>query len=664
MKKEKINKVFNTTSIVFGIIILLIGITIGILISSHSSFAIDTSNLKYGDLDCDGSVTSADLVTVARATAGIINLTEQQKIVADVNLDGKVDKEDEYILAKYVSNYEGITLPYVGTTTEIKYGDVDLNGSITSSDGVLLARYLENKESLTDKQKLNADVNLDGKIDDCDKKALAEYLSGKGNLPSIEMATPSNATASNATSSNATSANASTNDNVLYLHKIQFIDEKEEYKAGDNIKIEISTSGACNTSGNIYIIGKNKGKKYTLNVKTINNEKIITIPEDIISDEYIINEALLFGLNSNNTEFSKQFKNTEGTINSSVLIIKNETKKSEIPLELYDFDLESKEVKIGETLKITFKASEPLYGMTLKFKSEKGNEFSADISKYYTNYDPKFMIPSNVMPDDYVISSITIINAQDSVTYTKGDNLKFDIKLTIKDTNKKVYSYLNKEIDERILNEIYNYKEGSTINIDANDNSIISAELFNVLKGTSKDLVIEYQGNKITFCGKNISNPKSIDVSMTIDKIKENDELLEYVDEGIIINLSSNGNLPGKATYKIYATEEIKESLGNKNIYLYYYDETNKNFNLIQTNVKLNDNYYELNINHNSKYILTKKKIESQYVVKESNNIVDFQNNNTTNILLIIGGIILILVVLIIIILLKRSRNLQKNKGI
>ena len=86
----------------------------------------------------------------------------------------------------------------------------------------------------------------------------------------------------------------------------------------------------------------------------------------------------------------------------------------------------------------------------------------------------------------------------------------------------------------------------------------------------------------------------------------------------------------------------------------------NKNFNLIKTNVKLNGNYYEFNINHNSKYLLTKSKIDSQYVTKESNNIVDFQNSNIVNLLLIICGAVLILVVVIIIFILKKKDKKRK----
>lgn len=76
-KKEHGKGVLNLTSIIIGVFLLIVGIAIGVILNSKSSFALNTSNLKYGDLNCDGKVTSADAVILARAAKGMVTLTEE-----------------------------------------------------------------------------------------------------------------------------------------------------------------------------------------------------------------------------------------------------------------------------------------------------------------------------------------------------------------------------------------------------------------------------------------------------------------------------------------------------------------------------------------------------------------------------------------------------------
>ena len=53
-----------------------------------------------GDLNGDGQVDNADLVTLARAIVGIVKLTDTQTTAADMNKDGMVDNQDLVLLAR------------------------------------------------------------------------------------------------------------------------------------------------------------------------------------------------------------------------------------------------------------------------------------------------------------------------------------------------------------------------------------------------------------------------------------------------------------------------------------------------------------------------------------------------------------------------------------
>lgn len=667
-KKEHGKGVLNLTSIIIGAFLLVVGIAIGVILNSKSSFALDTSNLKYGDLNCDGKVTSADAVTLARAVKGMVTLTEEQKIVADVNVDGKVDEKDVLILSKYLVDYDGITLPYKGNISGVVYGDINLDGNVTSADLMTLSNYIAGKITFTDEQKVNADLNLDGVINDCDKEILSQYLVDKVTLPYVVMATPSNATASNATASNAVA-----NDNILFLTKVGL--KSSEVNVGEKVNLIFDVDGTCNSGAKIYFINSVTDYSFGVDVKDLNTDNpYIVVPANTPSGTYKISEVVLYGINSDNTTFTKVFSavNSDADVYADFLgddkeIKVNRDTSVDTDIKLGNVSLSKSSAKIGEQVNVNIENKDNMFNMTLVFKSDSNEKtFKVYLNRFNIMYDGcYFVVPANVFVGSYHLFQIIVDDTVNTTFYTRGDNLA-DIPLEITENKNNTYIYSNINFGEEQIKEIYDAPDNTKITIDANVTPIVNEKVFNAIKGTNKQLVINYQGNEIIFNGKDITNPKTIDVNITIyndiKNIEDGNELSKMVKDGIIVNLSSNGTLPGKAVYKIYATDEMKAMLGNKNIYLYYYDEVNKNFNLIKTNVKLNGNYYEFNINHNSKYLLTKSKIDSQYVTKESNNIVDFQNSNIVNLLLIICGVVLILVVVIIIFILKKKDKKKKMK--
>lgn len=668
LNKELVDDSDNT-QIIICTFLLLIGILFGLSIGSNETYSLDTSNLIYGDLDCDKKVTSADAVTLARAVTGMITLTAEQKVVADLNQDGKVDKKDQYILGRYLVDYDSMTLPYSGQIKEIVYGDIDLDGKVTSSDAVLLKKYLDKKSELTDEQKLNADLNLDGEIDKCDSDLLGRHLTDSISLPYVTTASPSNASPNNASPNNASPSNAA-NDNILYLNKISF--KSDKVIAGEKVYVSLDVSGAHLNYVRLYLSEDTNGERvFDAELKDLATDNpYIVIPNNIPGGTYYIREVILIGLNSNNLTFTKHYSSVKNNssaymdLTNNKITVTNNNKGNKV--ETGKVTLSKSVAKVGEQVKVNIEKQDNLFYMNLSFKSESGNEFKAYLDRFnIQNEGSYFIIPSNVKPDKYFVKEIEVSNGGD-ITYYNKDNGLDDITLEVKTNKENTYTYNNINFGEEQLKEIYDAPKNATISIDANVNAIINQELFETIKGTDKKLVINYRGNEIIFSGKDIDNPKTIDASITIENDIQNNEefkkINDSITDGVILLLSSNGTLPGKATYRLVADEETKKILGNNKIYLYFYNEEDNTFSLIGKNVTLYNNYYEIVINHNSKFILTKNKIDSKYVVKTSNNIVDFQNTDNTNKLIICLGIGLILAVIVLIAIISKNNKDNNNE--
>ena len=58
------------------------------------------ASVKKGDLNADGTITSADAVLLARYLVGYIELSQQQLLAADLNADGQVTSADSVMLAR------------------------------------------------------------------------------------------------------------------------------------------------------------------------------------------------------------------------------------------------------------------------------------------------------------------------------------------------------------------------------------------------------------------------------------------------------------------------------------------------------------------------------------------------------------------------------------
>ena len=469
-------------------------------------------------------------------------------------------------------------------------------------------------------------------------------------------ATSSNATSSNATSSNATSSNVQKTDNIMYLNSFSL--GANSATVGDKVYINKNTSGACNTAISITFKESTNGNTFTVNVENVNNNPYFIVPENVISGNYSIEYAFFVGLNSNNTTFTKKFglNNKNGDITEYNFDIKlsikgNETNK----VELKKLTLANNSTKIGDKVNISLSTSETLTSLKLLFKSERGNEFTVYVNNL--NNTPYFIVPTTTKTDNYYLYQATLISGKTSNIYTNDNNYEFNTILEVKSTSEKTYIYNNNDINNDIIKSIYNENEKLEITINANDNPIISSELFNAIKGTKKKLIINYKDNQIVFCGNDIESSKSIDVSITTNNVSQDKNIEKTLKEGIVINFASNGNLPGNALIKIKTTAEMKNSFGNNKVYVYYYDEEKNAFSIVARKISMKDGYYEFSINHNSKYVLTKKALSDKMVLNKEDNIVGFQQSNKYYLLWIFAATILCAIVIGIIVIINKRKG-------
>ena len=133
-----------------------------------------------------------------------------------------------------------------------------------------------------------------------------------------------------------------------------------------------------------------------------------------------------------------------------------------------------------------------------------------------------------------------------------------------------------------------------------------------------------------------------------------------------MLKFASNGELPGNATINVKALDSMKTILNDTGIYMYYFNETYNKFELIDSNICLNeDGYYEINLRHNSSYILVNSKLDQSLIATreqmETGDVI-FLNSNYVYILIAgIATILIIVVIIIIVVVKKKNKKLKAN---
>ena len=471
-------------------------------------------------------------------------------------------------------------------------------------------------------------------------------------------ATSTNATPVNATGTNATSTNASRTDNILYLNNFSLA--VESAKPGEKVYVGKMTTGACNSGMSISFMEftSNRVKNFTVNVQGMNNMPYFIVPKNVESGTYVVDTITLIGLNSDNTTFTRCYAKVTAPAacerhNYNITLKINNDVNKDIKLE--KIALATDKALVGEKVNVTYNTDEVLTSMKLTFKSD---DKTLNVNVLDLDKTAYFNIPSTTAAGEYSLTRVTLMTEDNSTVYEVGQNFSTDVKLTISDNEEKTYIYNNSDINEEIIKKLYDDNSVEEIVVNIDENTTISEDLFKVIIGTDRKLVINTNNNQLIFNGRDVTESKAIDAAMSTTKISEDEDISKLVSDGIVVNFVSNGNLPGNALVRLKATPVIKNVLGNKKANVYYYDEVENGFNVIAEGVSLNDGYYEFAISHHSKYILTTNKLSNDLILsEEDNNVVGFRQSDNSYLLMIAGGLILILIVIIIILVIKNKKR-------
>ena len=404
-------------------------------------------------------------------------------------------------------------------------------------------------------------------------------------------------------------------------------------------------------------------KKATGNIK--NNQEYILYKLEVTK----AGEKFIYMGNENNTDYS-------------VYALPNLNFSIKIYDDLLDtISIDKNNVKYNETVYLNLKFNKKPLSGTIKFKNINTNEYFTSTIRDLDS-KPYFVIPFSVPTGDYELDYLSLKSEGDLIGYIdkynkeyttynyffnidsyKQEYLKkyvdYNHRMTIEKDDGSIRVELleleNDRINDEILSDIKKIDGNIKINIDASNDSIISKKLFDAIKGSDKTLYIKFNDNEWIVKGKDIKNVKDVNVRTTIDDASMHKKISKMVKDAIIINFSDNGILPGKMNVRLFNDKDVSTIIKNKDINLYFYNEKVNKFELVKEKIKLTeDNYYELELSHNSKYVITNNVIKDKYLVG---------NSNLLLIIVIVSIVCLLSAGLIVFLALKNKKKKNKEES-
>lgn len=292
---------------------------------------------------------------------------------------------------------------------------------------------------------------------------------------------------------------------------------------------------------------------------------------------------------------------------------------------LEEIKLNTNSAALNEKVGVTIGAKKQLSSATLIFSN--GSESMTVSLKDLNTDSPFFVVPFTTGEGLYKLN-YAILKDSDNAKYQYRDgndyygvmhfdfNSELDVKNTVKEGQ--LLNLDNGRITSEIIEKIKGLEGNIVIEINAENNPVISKELFEAIENSDKTLVILHDDYEWVFNGLDIEDPKQIDVSVKLSNITDADNLDDVVSSGIVLEFPENGNLPGKCLIKIYDTQYISRTLNHDNVNIYYYDEKSGKYEIIELNKEFDEKgFYEFYMTHNSSYIMTKETIDGRYLLTQ-----------------------------------------------
>jgi hypothetical protein len=223
-------------------------------------------------------------------------------------------------------------------------------------------------------------------------------------------------------------------------------------------------------------------------------------------------------------------------------------------------------------------------------------------------------------------NSNTYYPPDSSQTNTISSNLDISVQNTIN------VAFTASANDSNLINRIEQSPDDAIIFIYA-DGIMAPKQAFDAIKGTDKTLVFSCYNMEWIFNGKDIVNPtKDLNLILTVTPLGLANTLNIPVGTSISIagtmidgkpaaqlNFADNGLLPGKCLIRVPNINSLMAVFGTNDLYLYYYDQTANDLQMVDDNVSMSpDGYYEFYINHNSVYVMAQANVRVNSIAPQS----------------------------------------------
>lgn len=338
---------------------------------------------------------------------------------------------------------------------------------------------------------------------------------------------------------------------------------------------------------------------------------------------------------------------------------------------LRGISLVKNDANLNEEIGVKIDADGEVRAATLIFAKD-GESMTVNV-KGLNSDSAYFVVPFTTGAGEYELSYVILKDGEgEKYHYRKGedfDNVKhFDFNISLNVRNEVVDGGLlsldNSKITSEIIDKIKELEGNIVIEINGDDDPVITKELFEAIQGSDKTLIIAYDGNEWIFNGLDVNEPKQIDVSLKLYDVKSEDVFDEKVQSGIILDFPENGELPGKCLIKIYDSRFVSTILNKADVNVYYYNSELSKFEIVDLGRQYNeDGFYEFYLSHNSMYVMTNDTISDEFLILDDNG-----SNQKT--LFMITTIVLSAVLVVVVAMIwyniyreKRKNGAEKSVG-
>lgn len=240
--------------------------------------------------------------------------------------------------------------------------------------------------------------------------------------------------------------------------------------------------------------------------------------------------------------------------------------------------------------------------------SDNPNELTISVSEWE---------PSGLFEIDHIILHDNNNNSSSYYGKTLPNQVSFLVKNIDKDNP--TGDIITSTNNSNLVEDIQNMAEGSTAHIYYGNGATISADVFEAIKGQNKTIALKSDGIEWIFNGQNVTdeNIKKIDLTTSIEAKWNSDsdaaEGIDWEQNALILSFAENGKLPAPATIRIKADWVFKDAVGTENLYVYYYDNTTKEYVQVAADLTITkDEYLEFTIDHNSDFVITQGELKEK----------------------------------------------------